>query len=62
MAPNRTRFCDLCGQDIKPRGWTTHRKACETNADKRHRDQAIVDAIRQEKGAFDCMPNFKAND
>ncbi|KAG2060965.1 hypothetical protein BDR06DRAFT_966783 [Suillus hirtellus] len=42
-------FCDLCGQDIKPRGWTTHQKACETNADKKHRDQAIVDAIRQEK-------------
>ncbi|KAG1895695.1 uncharacterized protein F5891DRAFT_1193859 [Suillus fuscotomentosus] len=49
MAPNRTRFCNLCGQDIKPRGWTTHQKACETNADKRHRDHAIVDAIRQEK-------------
>ncbi|KAG1849777.1 hypothetical protein F4604DRAFT_1971059 [Suillus subluteus] len=49
MAPDRTKFCDLCSNDIKPQGWSTHRKACETNAEKRRRDQLIVDAIRQEK-------------
>ncbi|KAG1735148.1 uncharacterized protein EDB91DRAFT_1348420 [Suillus paluster] len=42
MAPDRTRFCDLCSQDIKPRGWTTHRKACKTNTEKRCRDQVIL--------------------
>ncbi|KAG0691763.1 hypothetical protein DFH29DRAFT_986140 [Suillus ampliporus] len=50
MGPERTRHCDLCDQNIKPRGWTTHRKACETKADKRCQDQDIVDAIRNEKG------------
>ncbi|KAG1838317.1 hypothetical protein F4604DRAFT_1997182 [Suillus subluteus] len=50
MAPDRTRLCELCSQDIKPRGWTTHRKACEVIAEKRRRDQLIVDAIRQENG------------
>ncbi|KAG2358372.1 hypothetical protein BDR07DRAFT_1489583 [Suillus spraguei] len=51
MAPDRTKFCDLCSHDIKPRGWSTHRKACEMNVEKRHRDQLIVDAIWQEKGS-----------
>ncbi|KAG2343754.1 hypothetical protein BDR05DRAFT_975792 [Suillus weaverae] len=49
MAPNHTRFCDLCSQDIKPQGWTTHRKACETNTEKQRHDQVTVDMIQQEK-------------
>ncbi|KAG1783951.1 hypothetical protein EV702DRAFT_1175911 [Suillus placidus] len=49
MGPERTKFCNLCDQDIKPRGWTTHRKACETKAAKRCRDQVVVDAICKEK-------------
>ncbi|KAG2746427.1 hypothetical protein P692DRAFT_20739914 [Suillus brevipes Sb2] len=50
MGPERSKHCNLCDQDIKPRGWTTHRKSCETKAAKRQRDQVIVDAIRKEKG------------
>ncbi|KAG1787900.1 hypothetical protein EV424DRAFT_1550918 [Suillus variegatus] len=53
MAPDRTKFCDLCSTDVKPRGWTTHRKACETNTEKRRRDQLIVDAIRRQESESD---------
>ncbi|KAG1836159.1 hypothetical protein F4604DRAFT_2008209 [Suillus subluteus] len=49
MGPERSKHCNLCDQDIKPRGWTTHRKSCETKAAKRQQDQVIVDAIRKEK-------------
>ncbi|KAG1771406.1 hypothetical protein EV702DRAFT_977341 [Suillus placidus] len=49
MGPKRSKLCDICDQNIKPRGWTTHRKACETRADKRRRDQVFVDAIRKDK-------------
>ncbi|KAG2353886.1 hypothetical protein BDR07DRAFT_1614624 [Suillus spraguei] len=55
MAPDRTKFCDLCSHDIKPRGWSTHRKACEMNVEKRHRDQLIVDAIWQEKATSSAL-------
>ncbi|KAG1833304.1 hypothetical protein DFJ58DRAFT_719440 [Suillus subalutaceus] len=57
MGPEHTKYCDLCGQDIKPQGWTTHRKACETKADKRRRDQVVVDVIRKEK-----VPTFNQDD
>ncbi|KAG1879450.1 hypothetical protein C8R48DRAFT_668287 [Suillus tomentosus] len=49
MGPERSKHCNLCDQDIKPRGWTTHRKSCEMKAAKRQWDQVIVDAIRKEK-------------
>lgn len=62
MAPDRTRLCELCSQDIKPQGWTTHRKACEVIAEKRRRDQLIVDAIRQEKGTSTLCYNVDAED
>ncbi|KAG1890839.1 hypothetical protein F4604DRAFT_1888578 [Suillus subluteus] len=55
MAPDRTKFCDLCSNDIKPQGWSTHRKACEMNAEKRRRDQLIVDTIRQEKATSSAL-------
>ncbi|KAG0694025.1 hypothetical protein DFH29DRAFT_985372 [Suillus ampliporus] len=52
MGPECTsKHCDLCDQDIKPQGWTTHRKACETKVEKRRRDQVVIDAIHKEKGA-----------
>lgn len=51
MGPERTKYCNLCDQDIKPRGWTTHRKACEMKAAKRQWDQVVVDAIRKEKAS-----------
>ncbi|KAG1883237.1 hypothetical protein F4604DRAFT_1737081, partial [Suillus subluteus] len=35
--------------------WSTHRKACETNAEKRRRDQLIVDAIWQEKAMSSAL-------
>ncbi|KAG2039795.1 hypothetical protein BDR03DRAFT_980703 [Suillus americanus] len=49
MGPERTKYCDLCNQDIKPRGWTTHHKACEMKAAKRQQDQVVVDVIHKEK-------------
>src|SRR6267154_2783849 len=35
MGSDRTIFCDLCQRNIKPRGYPTHRKACEKNEAKR---------------------------
>ncbi|KAG1720032.1 hypothetical protein EDD22DRAFT_962947 [Suillus occidentalis] len=52
MGPERSKLCDICDQNIKPRGWTTHRKACEARADKRRRDQVVVDAIRKDKAVI----------
>ncbi|KAG2101790.1 hypothetical protein BD769DRAFT_1697154 [Suillus cothurnatus] len=49
LHPLQTWITPLSAQGI-PRGWTTHRKACEMKADKRRRDQDIVDAIHNEKG------------
>ncbi|KAG2150891.1 hypothetical protein DEU56DRAFT_908529 [Suillus clintonianus] len=46
MGPERTKYCDLCQQDIKPRGYTTHRKACEKRAEKQRQNQDFVDSIR----------------
>jgi hypothetical protein len=51
MGPECTGHCELCNQNIKPWGWTTHWKACEMKEDKRWQDQDIVDAICNEKGA-----------
>ncbi|KAG1737391.1 hypothetical protein EDB19DRAFT_1909710 [Suillus lakei] len=51
MGPERSKHCNLCDQDIKPQGWTTHRKACETKAAKRQWDQVVVDVIRKEKAS-----------
>ncbi|KAG2751670.1 hypothetical protein P692DRAFT_20872578 [Suillus brevipes Sb2] len=50
MGSDRAKLCDLCDQTIKPRGWSTHRKACEKNTQKRAQDQRIADSIRQQKG------------
>ncbi|KAG2751678.1 hypothetical protein P692DRAFT_20382947 [Suillus brevipes Sb2] len=52
MGSDRAKLCDLCDQTIKPRGWSTHRKACEKNTQKRAQDQRIADSIRRQKGAF----------
>ncbi|KAG2059180.1 hypothetical protein BDR06DRAFT_1003788 [Suillus hirtellus] len=41
----------LCEQNIKPRGWATHRKACEKNASKRAHDERVAESIRQRKAA-----------
>ncbi|KAG1773661.1 hypothetical protein EV702DRAFT_1181089 [Suillus placidus] len=57
MGPERSKYCNLCDQDIKPRGWTTHRKACEMKAAKRQWDQVVVDAIHKEK-----VPTFNQDD
>ncbi|KAG1864363.1 hypothetical protein F4604DRAFT_1893404 [Suillus subluteus] len=48
MGPERTKYCDLCQQDIKPRGYTTHRKACEKKAKKQRQNQHFVDSIRRD--------------
>jgi hypothetical protein len=48
MAPERTKFCDLCKQDLKPRGWSTHRKACEKKAEKQRQNQLVAESIRRE--------------
>ncbi|KAG1899551.1 uncharacterized protein F5891DRAFT_981076 [Suillus fuscotomentosus] len=52
MGPERTKFCDLCQQDLKPCGWTTHHKAYEKKAEKQHQNQIMVESIqRQNSGA-----------
>ncbi|KAG1881469.1 hypothetical protein C8R48DRAFT_744221 [Suillus tomentosus] len=48
MAPERTKFCNLCKQDLKPRGWTTHRKACGKKAKKQRQNQLVAESIRRE--------------
>lgn len=50
MGPDRAKICELCDQNIKPRRWATHRKACERNAQKRAQDQRVAESIRQRKG------------
>ncbi|KAG1879750.1 hypothetical protein F4604DRAFT_1922961 [Suillus subluteus] len=46
MGPERSKYCDLCHQDIKPRGYTTHCKACEKKAEKQRQNQHFVDSIQ----------------
>ncbi|KAG2047846.1 hypothetical protein BDR06DRAFT_976428 [Suillus hirtellus] len=41
MGPERTKFCDICQQDLKLRGWTTHHKACEKKAKKQCQNQMV---------------------
>ncbi|KAG2066817.1 hypothetical protein BDR04DRAFT_1144707 [Suillus decipiens] len=49
MGPECSKHCNLCDQDIKPQGWTTHQKACKMKAAKRQQDQVVVDVICEEK-------------
>ncbi|KAG1725030.1 hypothetical protein EDB19DRAFT_1644239 [Suillus lakei] len=48
MAPERTKFCDLCKQDLKPHGWTTHCKAYEKKAEKQRQNQLVAESIQRE--------------
>ncbi|KAG1838862.1 hypothetical protein DFJ58DRAFT_718667 [Suillus subalutaceus] len=48
MAPEHTKFCNLCKQDLKPRGWTTHCKACEKKAEKQRQNQLVAESIQRE--------------
>ncbi|KAG2108167.1 uncharacterized protein F5147DRAFT_745794 [Suillus discolor] len=58
MGPERTKFCDLCQQDLKPRGWTTHCKACEKKAEKQRQNQIVAESIqRQNSGAAADFPD-----
>ncbi|KAG2085141.1 hypothetical protein BD769DRAFT_1681808 [Suillus cothurnatus] len=60
MAPERTKFCDLCKQDLKPRGWTTHRKACEKKAEKQRQNQLVAESIRREDLEAEAGPSNSA--
>ncbi|KAG2342605.1 hypothetical protein BDR05DRAFT_948693 [Suillus weaverae] len=53
MGPERTKYCDLCQQDIKPCGYTTHHKACKKKAEKQRQNQHFVDSIRRDTGPSD---------
>ncbi|KAG1886896.1 uncharacterized protein F5891DRAFT_1200395 [Suillus fuscotomentosus] len=46
MAPERTKFCNLCKKDLKPCGWTTHRKACEKKAEKQQAEAGPSNSAR----------------
>ncbi|KAG2090404.1 uncharacterized protein F5147DRAFT_748245 [Suillus discolor] len=46
--PRTPKFCDLCKQDLKPRGWSTHCKACEKKAEKQRQNQLVAESIRRE--------------
>ncbi|KAG1741895.1 uncharacterized protein EDB91DRAFT_1237102 [Suillus paluster] len=59
MGSDRAKFCNLCEQNIKPRGWATHRKACERNTQKRAHDERVVESIRQRK---EDQPFFPGDD
>ncbi|KAG1850262.1 hypothetical protein C8R48DRAFT_778238 [Suillus tomentosus] len=48
MGPECTKFCDLCQQDLKQHGWTTHRKACEKKAEKQRQNRLVVESIQRE--------------
>ncbi|KAG2117138.1 uncharacterized protein F5147DRAFT_811351, partial [Suillus discolor] len=66
MAPERTKFCDLCKQDLKPRGWSTHRKACEKKAEKQRQNQLVAESIRREdleaEAGMSNTPRFRVDD
>ncbi|KAG2359624.1 hypothetical protein BDR07DRAFT_1378517, partial [Suillus spraguei] len=47
MGPKRTKFCDLCQQDLKLCGWTTHCKACEKKAKKQRQNQLVAESIQR---------------
>ncbi|KAG2157659.1 uncharacterized protein EDB93DRAFT_1246727 [Suillus bovinus] len=51
MGSDRVKFCNLCEQNIKPRGWATHRKACKRNMQMRVHDECVAESIRQRKAA-----------
>ncbi|KAG1907529.1 uncharacterized protein F5891DRAFT_974232 [Suillus fuscotomentosus] len=48
MGPERTKFCDLCQQDLKPCSWTTHHKAYEKKAEKQRQNQIMVESIQRQ--------------
>ncbi|KAG1839402.1 hypothetical protein DFJ58DRAFT_845711 [Suillus subalutaceus] len=41
MAPERSKLCEICDQNIKPKGWTTHRKACKIHAIRKEKALSV---------------------
>lgn len=52
MGSERMKICDICQKTMKPRGWATHRKACEKKAENHRLDQRIAASIQRQKGTL----------